>query len=203
MYLLEFMYLVFTHLPGYRKCSIHHITPNGQRKVLKPALAAMLSMGKHWKRVPTSTWAGTCGPPMLRTLDSGVPVKELMGVYPKSQVSDQHYSGMPHIGVCLGCLVSPQAQGHPTTWKRTMTSSQVHDQQLHRQICAGKSELVMSWTTKMIDLAGDAPQNQQWPCRHNPASFFCQGREHRWKSVTRGPDWDTVPKKWLLLLEHA
>ena len=52
MYLLEFMYLVFTHLPGYRKCSIHHITPNGQRKVLKPALAAMLSMGKHWKRVP-------------------------------------------------------------------------------------------------------------------------------------------------------
>jgi len=37
--------------------------------------------------------------------DSGVPVKEHQGMYPKSQVSDIHHNGLAHIGICLGCLV--------------------------------------------------------------------------------------------------
>ena len=106
-----------------------------------------------------------------RKPNRGVPVKELQSMYPKSQVGDLHHNGTAHIGVCLGCLVSKQAQSHPFTGKSTMTSSQVNHQQLHGPVTRQcyinnqKSAVVKPWTTKMTGSPGDALPNQQWPRR--------------------------------------
>ena len=80
----------------------------------------------------------------------GVRAKVLQGVYPKSQVGDLHHNGTAHTGVCLVCLMSPHAQGHPHTGKSTTTNRQVRDQQLHGQVTrhcyihARKSKMVKS-----------------------------------------------------------
>ena len=171
--------------------------PTSKEKFLIQLCCPWENIGKECQQVPEQ---GLLVHPCWGHWTVGFLWRNLRECTPKV-VSDQHYNGMPHIGVCLGCLVSPQAQGQPTTWKRTMMSSRVHNQQLHRSVLENLnwsclSELVMSWTTKLTDLAGDAPQNQQWPCRHKPSKLLLP----RWRSVTRGPDWDTVPKKRLLLL---
>ena len=68
-------------------------------------------------------------------LNSGVPAKELQDHIPNVKLATNTTTVEPHIRVCLSCLGSPQVQGHLATVKQNWTpSSQVCDQQLHRQI---------------------------------------------------------------------
>ena len=118
--------------------------PTSTEKSWHPATSS-IGIGKHWKKKhkrqqapghhheqwpllvndlssPHPRW----GCSSERKLDSGVPAKELQVVCPNSQVGNLHYSGTPHTGVCLRCLVSPQAPA-TCTGKSSTPSSLVHD----------------------------------------------------------------------------
>ena len=64
------------------------------------------------------------------------------------------------------CMGSPQARGHPAARKSSTPSSQVRDQQIHRQITrhcyihARKSEADKSRTSKKTDPPGDAQKKK-------------------------------------------
>ena len=136
------------------KCNIICTMPNEQRKVLTMTSSCFIypdiqlfylcantvhiksqqvSENHHqqWLLLVHPRW----GCNSKRKPDGGVPVKELQDHTPKVKLATNTTTVEPHIRVCLSCLGSPQAQGHPPTVKQNWTPScQVCDHQLHRRI---------------------------------------------------------------------
>ena len=109
---------------------------------------------------------------------------------------------MPHIGVCLGCLVRPTSTRTSIYWTwivqrraaRYVTNNYT-DWQVTGQCkvtsMVGKSEVVKPWTTRTTDLPGDALDkiNNGGLVDINPANFFLHSDPRR----TRGAPQKTAP----------